>query len=184
MSMDEGRASGVEHRDRDGKEPAILYDKGYTDEFLQWKDPDRYKDGIGWGRVATAVLGGAAIAAAGDGSELAVEAGLGYAQEVLGYDGGPGADPALTVDSPLSQRVSPVWDTRLPGVFGDRPRERPPGLDPLRKRLRAFLPNQADLRPKLQGEVSRGQPVTHRSGHRGVEGDHLAILPVHFSDWF
>ena len=46
------------------------------------------KEGRGWGRVATAVLGGSAIAAAGDGSELAVEAGLDFAGEVLGDGGG------------------------------------------------------------------------------------------------
>ena len=46
-----------------------------------------------WGKVATAVLGGAAIATAGDGSDAALESALGFAGEVLG-SGNPVSVPA------------------------------------------------------------------------------------------
>ncbi len=109
----DGRKHGLwmDYRDRDGKVREIRYENHSTSKIGRWRDPDRNRGGRGWGRIATAVLGGAAIAAAGDGSELAVEAGLGFAEEVLG-DGGAGSGPGLTVDSPPGQ------ESALSGIPG------------------------------------------------------------------
>ena len=109
----DGRKHGlwVEDRSRDGKVREVLYENSSIEKVRRWKNPDRNRDEGGWGRVATAVLGGAAIAAAGDGSELAVEAGLGFAEEVLG-DGRAGSGPGLTVDS------SPDQESPLSGIPG------------------------------------------------------------------
>ncbi len=122
----DGRKHGlwVEHRDRDGKVREILYEKGGIEKVRRWKNPDRNRDGSGWGRVATAVLGGAAIAAAGDGSELAVEAGLGFAEEVLGDGGGVfdsalAGDPSSNPDTPLPE-IPGCQEFSAPALENDR----------------------------------------------------------------
>ena len=113
-----------EETKKNGKVREVVYRNGDVERTGRWSKPGRNRDGRGFGRLATAVLGGAAIAAAGDGSDLAVEAGLGFAKEVLG-DGGAVADAALPADSPISQEsllsgISGCQEFSAPALESDR----------------------------------------------------------------